>query len=155
MSWDDSNSSNANPNPRYRLRRPISTSPRASTYPLPKDGTTGTSGGRLHGSMARYDACKWCIVRFANRELSPKSCLCGHKVFDSKVANLESVTAFIYVFCSDEGQTFCIQKFVSATEIIHCAYRMVVLAAFETHFSRVVRNILVAYSVICDRPRLI
>lgn len=155
MSWDNSNSSNANPNPRYRLRRPISTSPRASTYPVPKDGTTGTSGGRLHGSMARYSASMYCT--FCRRELSPKSCLCGHQIFYSKAANLESVTAFICVFFSDEGRTFCIQKFVnsavSATETIHCAYRMVVIAAFETHFSRVDKNILVAYSVI--RPRLI
>ena len=155
MSWDNSNSSNssnANPNPRYRLRRPISTSPRASTYPVPKDGTTGTSGGRLHGGMARYDASKRCVVRSANTELTPKSCLCGHQIFDSKAANLESVTVFICVFCSDKGRTFCVQKFVdsavSATEIIHCTCRMMVTAAFVTHFSRVVKNILMAYSVI-------
>ena len=85
-------------------------------------------------------------------EKSPKLCLCGHQIFDSKAANLESVKAFIYVVCVDEGRKFCIQKFVnsavSTTEIIHCACRMMVIAAFETHFSRVVKNIVVAYSVI-------
>jgi len=87
-----------------------------------------------------------------DRELSPKSCLCGHQIFYSKAANLEGVTVFIYVLCSDEGRQFCIQKFVnsavSTKEIIYCAYRMMVIGAFETHFSRVVENIVVAYSVI-------
>lgn len=153
MSWDNSsNSSNANPNARYRLRRPVSTSPRASTYPVPKDGITGTFGGRLHGGMARYDPSKRCSVSYVRQiEKSPKSCLCGHRIFDSKAANLEIVTAFIYIFCSDEGRKFCIQKFVNLYQVrrlIHCAYWMMAIAAFETHFSRVVKNILVAYSVI-------
>lgn len=54
------------------------------------------------------------LKRSANRELSPKSCLCGHRIFDSKAANLESVTTFIYVICSDEGRKFCIQKFFNS-----------------------------------------
>jgi len=64
---------------------------------------------------------------------------------------LESVTAFIYVFVWTRDEHVAYRNLltvVSATEIIHCAYRMVVLAAFEIHFSRVVKNILVAYSVI-------
>jgi hypothetical protein len=44
------------------------------------------------------------------------------------------------------------QKFVndavSTTEIIHCAFRMMVKTAFETHFSRVVKNPFVADMVL-------
>ncbi|XP_021921600.1 uncharacterized protein LOC110830695 [Zootermopsis nevadensis] len=49
----DNSSGNANFNPRYCLPRPASTSPRTSTFPAPKDGTTGNAGCRLHGGLAR------------------------------------------------------------------------------------------------------
>ncbi|GFG38291.1 hypothetical protein Cfor_08931 [Coptotermes formosanus] len=102
MSWNNSNSGNANPNPRYRLRRPISTSPRASTYPVPKDGMIGTSGGRPHGGMARYDAFKPRIIRSVNTELSVKISFPGLQLFHSKTPNLQqSVTTLICVICAD------------------------------------------------------
>ncbi|XP_069677397.1 rho guanine nucleotide exchange factor 17 isoform X2 [Periplaneta americana] len=48
MSWDTP----ANHGPRYRLPRPAATSPRASTYPVPKDGATGPPA-RSQGAWAR------------------------------------------------------------------------------------------------------
>ena len=47
MSWD----TGTNLNPRYRLPRPA---PRASTFPVPKDGATKGEDTATKGGWARY-----------------------------------------------------------------------------------------------------
>ncbi|KAJ9583331.1 hypothetical protein L9F63_022320 [Diploptera punctata] len=87
MSWDNA----ANLNPRYRLPRPT---PRASTYPVSKDGTTGADDTAAKGGWARTAAASpgGCVtigtmrygVRFASEtreEVPPRGddeeCCCG------------------------------------------------------------------------------